>query len=113
MYSFQTTNYSYNEYNECNYDICLQETVKNNVNNYKQLQTITVEPPEAMRVWTASVFYVYDNNRARVCLIVRVRVFFALRVFCCFLICVLLSVCIQYLVRVYLISLASSCPAVC
>ena len=65
MYSFQTTNYSYNE---CNYyDICLQETVKNNVNNYKQLQTTTVEPPKAMRVWTASVFYVYDKSiRARV-----------------------------------------------
>ena len=40
MYSFQTTNYSNNE---CNYDICLQETVINNLSKKcQQLQTITI-----------------------------------------------------------------------
>ena len=64
MYLFQTTNYSYNECND--YDICLQ--TRNNANNYKQLQTITVEPPKAyMYLMAASVFYVYDKSiRARV-----------------------------------------------
>ena len=45
MYSFQTTNYiaTTNAY----YDICLQETVKNNV---KQLQTITITKPRIATV---------------------------------------------------------------
>ena len=55
--------------------------------------TIIVEPPKAMRVWAASVFYVYDKS---IC----VRVFDYLYVYVCLLLCLrvllFLNLCIIY-----------------
>ena len=101
MYSFQTTNYSNNECND--YDICLQ--TRNNVNNYKQLQTITVEPAKAMRIWTASVFYVYDKG---IC----VCVFDYLYVYVCLLLClrVLLLLNLCSIIYLYVVCVSTCVP---